>query len=121
MKRTFSMTLEDWNTVLQFASAALLGLTFAVGAGAIWTGYVLGKRQDERIVATERGTADANERATKLELEVAQQRERAAKAEHDLLALQQRLAPRRINSTEHGVSVSTLKPFAGSTVELTRL
>jgi hypothetical protein len=29
------MTLESWNNVLQFLSVVLLGLTFAVGAGAI--------------------------------------------------------------------------------------
>jgi hypothetical protein len=49
IKKAFSMSLEHWNTVLQFASAVLLGMTFAVGAGAIFTGYLIGKRQDERI------------------------------------------------------------------------
>lgn len=142
MKRIFSMKLEDWNTVLQFASAVLLGLTFAVGAGAIFTGYLISKRQDERIVATERGTADANkraaeagegtakalaeaaatnERANKLEIEAARQRERAAKAEHDLLELQQRLAWRRISPKEHVAFVAALKPFAGSIVEVTKI
>jgi hypothetical protein len=40
-----------------------LGLTFAVGAGAIFTGYLIGKRQDERIATTERDAAEANKRA----------------------------------------------------------
>jgi len=142
MKRIFSMRLEDWNTVLQFASAILLGLTFAVGAGAIFTGYLIGKRQEVRIAATEQGTAEANkkaaeagegtakalaqvaaanERATKLEFEAAQQRERAAKAEHDLLDLQQRLASRRIAPKEHAALVSALKPHRGAVVEVTKL
>lgn len=128
MKRVFSMTLEWWNTVFQVASALLLGLTFAVGTGAIITGVILGKRQEERIAMTGRDTAEANkrageanERATKLELEASQQRERAAKAEHDLFELQQRLAWRRIGPREHSAFVATLKPFAGSTVEITKL
>lgn len=57
------MSLEDWNTVLQFASAILLGLTFAIGAGAIFTGYMVGRRQEVRIAATEHGTAEANKKA----------------------------------------------------------
>lgn len=122
------MTLEEWNTIFQFGSAILLGLTFAVGTGAVITGYFLGKRQEERIAIAGEGTAKAlaevaaaNERTTKLELEASQQRERAAKAEHDLLELQQRLAWRRISSKEHGEFVAALKPFAGSIVEVTKL
>jgi len=57
------MSLEQWNTVLQFSSALLLGLTFAVGAGAIFTGYLIGKRQDERLAVTERDAAEANKQA----------------------------------------------------------
>lgn len=142
MKRAASMKLEDWNTIFQFASAVLLGLTFAVGAGAIITGYFLGKNQAERIAGTEHAAAEANkraaeagegtakaladaasanERAGKLELEASSQRARAAKAEHDLLVLQQRLASRRIGANEHSALVASLKPFAGSTVEITRL
>lgn len=45
MKRIFSMTLEEWNTVLKFGSAVLLGLTFAVGALTIFTSHILSKRQ----------------------------------------------------------------------------
>jgi hypothetical protein len=68
-----------------------------------------------------REAREANERSTKLELETAQQRERAAKAEHDLLALQQRLAWRRIGLREHSEFVAALKPFAGAAVEVTKL
>lgn len=115
------MTLEDWSTVFQFASVILLGLTFAIGAGAIWTSYLVGKRQQERIAtagqqaaeanekaakATE-GTAkaladaaNANERAGKIELEAAQQRERAANAERELLELQEQMKPRRLTAEQ---------------------
>ena len=57
------MSLENWNTVLQIASVVLLGLTFAVGTGAIITGYLIGKRQEERIATTGRDAAEANSRA----------------------------------------------------------
>jgi hypothetical protein len=63
IKRVFRMSLKDLNTVLQFASAVLLGLTFAVGAGAIITGFIIGKRQDELIATTGRDAAEANRQA----------------------------------------------------------
>jgi hypothetical protein len=121
MKRIFSMTLESWNTFFQVVSAIALALTFGAGTGAIVTGYVLGKRQSERIAATERGTAEANRKAAELDVEAAQQRARAAQAEHDLLALQQRLAPRRISPGAHATFVAALAPYHGSTVVITRL
>jgi hypothetical protein len=77
--------------------------------------------QQAEIARFNREAREANERSLKLEIEAAQQRERAAKSERDLLTLQQRLAPRRINSTEHSIFVSALKPFAGATVEITKL
>jgi hypothetical protein len=91
IKRAFFMSLEHWNTVLQFASAVLLGLTFAVGAGAIFTGYLIGKRQDERIATTERDAAEANERAAELEAKAAQlqldlEKERAARLPRNISA-----------------------------------
>jgi hypothetical protein len=43
------MSLESWNALFNFASAVLLGLTFAVGAGAVITGHFVNKRQSERL------------------------------------------------------------------------
>lgn len=90
------MTLEDWNTVFQFGSAILLGLTFVFGVGAIITAHVLNKRLEARIAATGLTAAEAHERAGRLEVEAATQRERAATAEKQLLGLQRRLQPRRV-------------------------
>jgi hypothetical protein len=107
MKRIFSMTLEGWNTFLQFASAVLLGLTFAVGAGAIWTGYVLGKRQEVRIAATERGTAEANKKVAeagegtaKALAEVAAANERTQQLENSNLALRGQVATLETQAAE---------------------
>jgi hypothetical protein len=55
--------LESLNTALEVASAILLGLTFIVGTGAIFTSHVLNKRQEERIALVQKDTADANNRA----------------------------------------------------------
>lgn len=111
-KRNFSMTLEDWNTILQFASAVLLGLTFAVGAGAVWTGYVLGRRQEERIKATEKATADANARAA----------EANEKAEQERLArvqLEAKLAPRSISREQEERVQAEISRLAGQYVTVT--
>ena len=93
------MKLEDWNTVLQFASAVLLGLTFAIGAGAIFTGYMVGKRQEVRIAATEHGTAEANKNAAeagegtaKALAEAAAANERSQRLESGNLALRGQVA-----------------------------
>jgi len=112
------MTLETWNTVLQFASAVLLGLTFVVGAGAIWTSYVLNNRLTERVAGVGRDAAVANERAGRIELEAVQQRERAAKAEADLLQLQQRLASRAISADQERTLVAALSGFRGQNLVL---
>lgn len=80
----FSWTLEDWNAALQIGSFLLLGLTFAIGGGAIITSYILSKRHSEKMV--------------ELEIKLAEQQERAANAEKTLLQLQETLfKPRRID------------------------
>ena len=106
------MGLDEWNTILQVASVVVLGATFLIGAGALWTSYVVNKRQAERIATLERDTADAlksvaetNERTQKLELEAAVQRERAAKADERaakaelaLAELMRRTTPKEVNT-----------------------
>ena len=86
------MTLETWNTLLQVASAALLGLTFLVGTGAIWTSYRLGQRQEERI-------ASANQSAAAASAEAARLNNRAAQAELQLAELQRLQGPRQFAAT----------------------
>jgi hypothetical protein len=117
MKRIFSMTLEEWNTVLQFASAALLGLTFAVGAGAIWTGYVLGKRQEGRIAATEHGTAEANRKAAEASERAGKLEKEAAILTEQNLKLEAAIAPRRL-SERQGKALASMNAFAGHTVAI---
>jgi hypothetical protein len=51
----------------------------------------------------------ANERAGRVELEAAEQREKAAKAERELLELQQRLAPRRLQGEQIDRFINALK------------
>ena len=134
------MTLEDWNTVLQVASASLLGLLFLVGALTIVVDRIISKRQESRIASAQRdaaaatkeaaeardGTARAlgdaaaaNERTSRLELESARQRERAARAEKDLLELQERLRHRRIVGEQRERLIATLRNIPKGPVSLT--
>ena len=94
------MTLEQWNTFFQIASAVVLGVTFAVGAGALWTSYRVGRQQDERIALAQRGAAEANARAA--EANEKAEKERLARA-----ALERRTAVRAL-SVEEWKSLSTL-------------
>jgi hypothetical protein len=107
------MPLEELNRILQFASVVVLGLTFAIGAGAVWTSYLIGKRQEERTAKALADAAKANERAGKLELEAAQQRERAANAERELLEMQERMTPRRLTAKQRSHMSEALKKGEG--------
>jgi len=133
MKRIFSMTLEDWNTFLQFASAVLLGLTFAGGAWAIWTGYVLGKRQEERIATAGRDASDANKKAAeagegtaKALAQVAEANARAAEAnriaEQERLArlqIEARFAHRKVSADQAKILKQELHNLTGHKITVT--
>src|SRR5262249_31175305 len=112
IQRMRTTTLEDWNTVLQVGSAIVLCATFVIGTGALWTSYVLGKRQELRIAAIQRDAAEANERTKRLEIEAAEQRERAAVAERQLLELQQRMKPRNLTDIQRSAITSAMVNFS---------
>lgn len=117
------MSLEHWNTVLQVASAVLLALTFAVGTGTVFTGYLISKRQDERIATTARDAAEANKQAAQAGqgtaralAEAAAANERAAGLEAKAAQLQldlekERAArlPRSINAENRGRLLACLR------------
>lgn len=122
------MTLESWNTVLQFASAVLLGLTFAVGAGAIFTNHILSKRQEGRIASVQKEAAEANKQAGQAFQRASEADERARALEvraeelrRQNLELEMRLAHRRIGKADHDKFVQALRPYRGSVVNLTKL
>lgn len=84
------MSLDNLNTFFNFVSAVLLGVTFAVGAGAVITGHLLNKRQAERLVRMETDLTNAQR-------QLAEQQARAATAERDLLELKERARPRTVD------------------------
>ena len=96
------MTLDSWNSIFQVLSVVLLGLTFAIGAGAIWTGHRINQREATRLVALETDLTTAKGL-------LAQQQERAAKAERDLLTLRQKIAPRIISDDQRASLIAALK------------
>jgi hypothetical protein len=107
MKRIRTMGLEEWNTVLQVASVVVLGVTFLIGAGAVWTSYLVNKRQGERMAAMARDTAnaskaaaEANARAAEANAEAAQARKETAEAQRDVWELRQKVQWRSLSTTE---------------------
>jgi hypothetical protein len=143
------MTLPSLETASFWANVAVVALTaLAAIAGviALYFATRLGAAKDEaltrfqtesavKVAQANEGAAKANEtaaaaneragradeRASRLEVEAAQQRARAAEAERALLELQQRLAPRRIDSALQKKLVAALRPYHGSVVVLTQL
>jgi len=88
IKRIRRMTLEDWNVVLQILSAVVLGATFLIGSGALWTSYLVGLRQEARL-------AEMNQRAEEAKLETARLKQVVAPRKVGILALTQELLPFR--------------------------
>ncbi len=140
------MTLEDWNTAFQFGSAVLLGMTFFVGAGAIWTSFVVNKRLTERVATAGRASAEANEKAAaaaegtakalanaaeanklaeSFRLDIARANERAAEAnvtaERERLArlqLEARLADRTLTAEQRASIASVLRRLGRISVQI---
>jgi hypothetical protein len=136
------MSVEVWKSIFDWVTVILIALTVFSGAGALIMGDIIGKRQESRLrqfdkelteAKKELGkqqerAANADARVAGLEqdaanakAEMAKRQTRAAVAEKALLELQQRLAHRRINPSDHVRLVASLKPFQGSTVQLTKL
>ncbi|HZT60503.1 MAG TPA: hypothetical protein VFA21_18005 [Pyrinomonadaceae bacterium] len=93
MWNPLSWSLDSWYFILQVSSAAILGLTIAVG-------YFINKRQSAKILVLDKDIADA--------------RTKQANAERALLELQRAVSPRRwVNQV---ASAQELKRFAGVTV-----
>jgi hypothetical protein len=80
---------------------------------------------NEKAAAAGEGTAkalaeaaNANARTQLLEVEAAGQKERAATAEKDLLALRQKIAPRRLTAEQKTKLTSALRPFSPAPINL---
>ena len=114
------MTLEALNTVLQVAPIIVLGVTFLIGAGALWTSYRVNKRLEARIATIADDVARANERASKadqetarLTLEVAEANVRAEKDRLARVELERRTAVRSLTTEQRSAVLETALRFAG--------
>ncbi len=147
--RGASMSLETWKSFFEIGGVILLFLTFVFGAGLVLATNRLNVRQaaqlrefdqkltdaktelgkqqeraanaDARVAGLEADAADSKAAQQLVELELSTQQERAAKAEKALLELQQRLAHRRISTSDHEILVASLRPYPGSVVEVVKL
>lgn len=68
------MSVELWKSIFDWSTVILIALTVVSGAGALITGDIINKRQDNRLHQFDRGLTDAK-------LELGKQQERAASAE----------------------------------------
>jgi hypothetical protein len=124
------MTVEGWKSVFDWGTVILLFLTFAFGAGALITGGILSKHQEQKsrrfekdlteaktkLVEQQERTAVADSRVASLETdaanakaEMAKQQTRAANAERALLELQQSLADRDITPQQRDKMLKVLR------------
>ncbi len=134
-----NMDVDFWNDAFQWGGIVLLAFTFVVGAGALWTGKKINKRQTERLLTleTDRDAAraelakqqrDVTTAATKLAevaLAVEQQRERAATAERTLeteraarLNLDRRTANRWLKPDTFNALSSAMAKYAGQPADV---
>jgi hypothetical protein len=100
------MSVEGWKSLFDVAAVILLFLTFAAGAGALWTGRIINSEQekklrdfDSELTGAKASLATQQQRAAKLELDVAgakvalaEQQEKTADAERSLLEVRETLA-----------------------------
>jgi len=94
------MTLEEWNTALRVASVVVIGVTFLIAAGALWTSYLVNQRQEERIAAIGNDAATAN-------LKAAQINERAEQLALENVTLRAALADRTLSpEQQHNVALA---------------
>ena len=74
------MSVESWNSLFQVGSLALVLATFALGAGALWTGNRINKRQTDRLLVLESDLTKARERTANAETVAAEAKAVSAKA-----------------------------------------
>jgi len=71
------VTVDGWKRFFDVASVALVLATFVAGAGVLWTGNIINKRQETQL-------REFDIRLTESKTELGKQQERAAKAEKEL-------------------------------------
>jgi hypothetical protein len=79
------MTVESWKSLCDVLTVVLLFLTFLAGAGVLFTGDIINKRQEQQLRSFDAGLTAAK-------TELATQQTRAAKAEGDIALATQHAA-----------------------------
>lgn len=105
------MDVEAANTAFKLLALVATGVTFLLGAGALWTEVLITRTQRAELarLAKELATAQTG---------LAEQQARAASAEMDLLALQTKLSPRVLTPEQQERIAAEVKPFAGLVFEI---
>src|ERR1700689_3233953 len=103
------MSMEGWKTIFDWSAVVLLFLTFVSGFGALITGNIINKRQDEHLRQFDKDLTEAK-------TELGRQQERAAKAEMELL--RQGARENLIVGAARDKLIAALKPFAGQSAEV---
>lgn len=114
----FRLSLDDADFWLKVLSGELAIIIFASGLAALFTGYFTNEKLTKQVRQSAAAIAEA-------QLRLSEQQERAANAEIALLELEQAredvestIVPRDIHPFKYNENVETLKPFAGTLVEV---
>lgn len=102
-------SIETWKAIFDWGAVALLGLTFAFGAGALITGKILNERQEKEIAQLKKDAGEANQKAG--QLEKAAEDERLARVKIEASVAWRRLTDKQ--KTDIGTS---LKRFSNQGV-----
>jgi|SRR5438067_2482315 len=96
-------SLESLNSLFEWSSVLLLGLTFIAGAGTIVTSRILNQRQSKTILRLETAASQARTAQQRVQIElgetqkeVAGAKTKQAEAERQLINIQERFRPRML-------------------------
>ncbi len=133
------MSVEALKSFFDWGAGILIFLTFAFGVGALITGNIINKRQEnrlrqfdkdltdakiglgrqqERAAILEKNAADAKTEQQKVEIELEKQRESTAKAEQSLLELRERIKPRSLTDKQSADFVEVLRTLPNGAIKL---
>jgi hypothetical protein len=113
--------VEGWKSIFDIATVALLFLTFAAGAGVLFTGNIINRRQDAQLKQFALNLTAA-------QTELGKQQERAAKAEGNIALADQHAAEANAKAEGFRLSIANANEsaskaqaeVAGATAEAAR-
>ena len=109
-RRVFSMSVESWKVIFDWATVVLIALTVFSGAGALITGDILSKRQQEKL-------REFQKELTNSQTKLSEQQERTLALQKQLIAQGSRAQLLWPEETRNRI-IEQLTPFSKQKAEI---